>query len=140
MKWQSILVLVVSLGMINIASADMVQGINIDFVTIGNAGNPGDTETYTCAIDLQYYDKSGSWTINASIYDNAETYAENLTFTMTYDPLTAMILGKSSLNFTNAAMGEQNKASDENPQVIDNRGNQNITQVNVSDRCVSICT
>jgi len=96
------------------------------------AGNPGDTETYTCAIDLQYYDRDGAWTINASIYDNAGAYAENLTFTMTYDPLAAMILWKSSLNFTNAAIGEQNKASDQNPQIIDNRGNQNITQVNVT--------
>lgn len=96
------------------------------------AGNPGDTETYTCAIDLQYYDKDGAWTINASIRDNSGAYEENLSFTMTYDPLTAMILGKSSMNFTNAALSEQNKASDENPQVIDNRGNQNISQVNVT--------
>jgi len=28
---------------VNIASADSIQGINIDFVTIGNAGNTGDT-------------------------------------------------------------------------------------------------
>lgn len=39
-------VLVVSLCLLfisNIASAKIVQGIDIDFVTIGNAGNPGDT-------------------------------------------------------------------------------------------------
>jgi hypothetical protein len=29
----------------NVASADIVQGIAIDFVTIGNPGNPGDTRT-----------------------------------------------------------------------------------------------
>ncbi len=46
MKRQSVLVLVVVLlSVANIASADMVQGINMDFVTIGNAGNPGDTRT-----------------------------------------------------------------------------------------------
>lgn len=27
----------------NFASADTIRGINIDFVTIGNAGNPADT-------------------------------------------------------------------------------------------------
>ena len=34
----------VLLGMTTIASADTVRGIDIDFVTIGNAGNPGDTQ------------------------------------------------------------------------------------------------
>jgi formylglycine-generating enzyme required for sulfatase activity len=44
MKRQSVLVLVAVLfGMANIAPADMIQGINIEFITIGNAGNPGDT-------------------------------------------------------------------------------------------------
>lgn len=48
MKQRTVLLLVVTLwSMANIASADMVQGINIDFVTIGNAGNPGDTRTGT---------------------------------------------------------------------------------------------
>jgi len=96
------------------------------------ANNPGNTETYTCAIDMQFYDLSGEWTINASIKDNSDSYAENTTETFTYGTLTAMVLGKSSLNFTNADLGEQNKASDQNPQIIDNTGNQNITQVNVT--------
>ena len=47
----------------NIASAIIVQGIDIDFVTIGNPGNPGDTRTdypnsaapYDCgAVDYEY--------------------------------------------------------------------------------------
>ena len=43
MKRQSVLVLIVFLGVVNITSADMIQGINMDFVTIGNAGNLGDS-------------------------------------------------------------------------------------------------
>ena len=31
------------MAVVNVASADLVQGIKIEFVTIGNAGNPGDT-------------------------------------------------------------------------------------------------
>ena len=44
---QSILALavVVLFGMASIAPADIVRGINIDFVTIGDPGNPGDTRT-----------------------------------------------------------------------------------------------
>ena len=44
MKSKTILVaVVVLLSVINIASATPVRGIDIDFVTIGNPGNPGDT-------------------------------------------------------------------------------------------------
>jgi len=46
MRSKSILVLamVCVMAAANIASADMVQGINIDFVTIGNVGNAADTQ------------------------------------------------------------------------------------------------
>jgi formylglycine-generating enzyme required for sulfatase activity len=45
MRNKSILVLAMVRVMVvmNVASADIVQGINMDFVTIGHAGNPGDT-------------------------------------------------------------------------------------------------
>ncbi len=36
-------VMVITLSVANIASAEIVRGIDIDFVTIGNAGNSGDT-------------------------------------------------------------------------------------------------
>jgi len=46
MRTKSILGLaMVLLGMTTIASAAIVRGIDIDFVTIGNPGNPGDTRT-----------------------------------------------------------------------------------------------
>ena len=47
MKTKVLMMLVVGvlLSVANIASAIVVQGIDIDFVTIGNPGNPGDTRT-----------------------------------------------------------------------------------------------
>ena len=47
MRSKSIVVLamVCVIVLANIASAELVRGIDIDFVTIGNAGNPGDTRT-----------------------------------------------------------------------------------------------
>ena len=45
---KSILVgVIVLLGVANITSAEIIRGIDMDFVTIGNAGNPGDTRTET---------------------------------------------------------------------------------------------
>ncbi|MGD0597435.1 MAG: SUMF1/EgtB/PvdO family nonheme iron enzyme [Sedimentisphaerales bacterium] len=52
MKTKSILVAVLMCVMaaVNFASADTIRGINMDFVTIGNAGNAGDTRTGTDSI------------------------------------------------------------------------------------------
>ena len=39
-----VLFLVICWGvLVSSANADLIRGINIDFVTIGNPGNPGDT-------------------------------------------------------------------------------------------------
>ncbi len=97
-----------------------------------SGGGTGDTKKYVCAVDMQYYDRDGVWTINVSVKDLSSSYTDNLTYTMTYGTLTAMVLNKASMNFSNAALGEQNKASDQNPMIINNRGNQNISMVNVT--------
>jgi formylglycine-generating enzyme len=44
MKRQLLAVLVGVLAVVNFTSADTIRGINIDFVTIGHAGNAGDTQ------------------------------------------------------------------------------------------------
>jgi hypothetical protein len=60
MRSKLILVVIVCvMAITNIALAGIVQGINIDFVAIGNAGNPGDTRTeanpYGCgAVNYNY--------------------------------------------------------------------------------------
>jgi sulfatase modifying factor 1 len=44
-KTRALAVIVCLMAVVNVASADMVRGINIDFVTIGNAGNAPDSAT-----------------------------------------------------------------------------------------------
>ena len=48
--WFMAAVLVMAVA--NFASADTIHGINMDFVTIGNAGNLGDTQSYEESIRL----------------------------------------------------------------------------------------
>ena len=53
MRTKSIIVVLMVLCLLsvaNIASAEMLHGIDIDFVTIGNAGNPGDTSHYYASL------------------------------------------------------------------------------------------
>jgi sulfatase modifying factor 1 len=47
MKIAGVLAVIVCATVANFASADTIHGIDIDFVTIDNAGNPGDTRTET---------------------------------------------------------------------------------------------
>jgi formylglycine-generating enzyme required for sulfatase activity len=61
MKTKVLMTLVVGvlLSVANVASATIIRGINIDFVTIGNPGNPGDTRAeanpYGCgAVGYEY--------------------------------------------------------------------------------------
>jgi len=46
-KVRLLAVVVCVMAVVNVALADTIRGINIDFVTIGNAGNTGDTRTGT---------------------------------------------------------------------------------------------
>jgi formylglycine-generating enzyme required for sulfatase activity len=52
------LAVVCMMAVVNFASAETIRGINIDFVTIGNAGNAGDTRTgldeYGCPLAYPY--------------------------------------------------------------------------------------
>jgi formylglycine-generating enzyme required for sulfatase activity len=46
MKKATVLVVIMcAMALVNFASAEIIRGINIDFVTIGNAGNAGDTRS-----------------------------------------------------------------------------------------------
>jgi len=59
MRAQSFLAAVLVMAAANFASADTIRGINMDFVTIGHAGNPGDTRAeanpYGCgAVSYNY--------------------------------------------------------------------------------------
>jgi len=79
MRSKSILGLaMILLGMTTIASAAIVRGIEMDFVTIGNPGNPGDTRveanpTGCGAVDYEY--QIGKYEISNAQWDSFVTAA-----------------------------------------------------------------
>jgi hypothetical protein len=95
-------------------------------------GNSGYTETYICAVDMQYYDVNGDWTINVSIQDNSAASDNNVSSTLTYGTLTAMELGDNMLNFTAVALGQTAGSPAQNPLQVKNLGNQNLVEINVT--------
>ena len=95
------------------------------------SGNSGNTETYTCAIDMQFYDLSGDWTINASIQDNSHSYAENITETFTYNLLSSIKLNPIFLNFSSTLIKGAILNATNNPLLLNNTGNDNFTTIKI---------
>jgi len=80
MKTRVLSVMVCMMAVVNVASADFVQGINIDFINIGHAGNLGDTRggglayPYGCgAVNYNY--RIGKYEITAAQWQTINTAA-----------------------------------------------------------------
>ena len=54
MKRRILIVILYLIAVVNVTSAELIRGIDIDFVTIGNIGNAADTTGYG-AVDYDYY-------------------------------------------------------------------------------------
>jgi formylglycine-generating enzyme len=75
MKIKSILVAVLVMAVTNVASADTIRGINMDFVTIGNAGNGTDPATGNLygAVSSSY--RIGKYEVTAAQWQTINTAA-----------------------------------------------------------------
>jgi len=89
------------------------------------------TTQFNCSISLTYFDLDGGWTINASIFDFSSDFANNTDETFTYGTLIAVQLNKSSMAFS-GNLGQKMLGSSDNPLVIDNVGNVNLTEINLT--------
>ena len=92
----------------------------------------GTSITFTCTIDMWYYDQNGAWTINATIKDTNNAYVENSTTTFTYNLLTAMVMSPTSLTWPQVGLTDVNTGSNNDPLTINNSGNDINLNVNVT--------
>jgi hypothetical protein len=103
--------------------------INSSCVTDGGAF--GNSQNFTCQIDIWYFDGAGDWTINATIQDDGGNSVTNLSNTFTVNSLTAMTLFPNSLSWPTIAVSNTNTLSNNDPAVINNTGNSDIASPNV---------
>ncbi|MBW6442743.1 hypothetical protein K0A97_03120 [Patescibacteria group bacterium] len=92
----------------------------------------GNRKNYTCIIDMWYFDEAGDWTINVSIKDNSEDSAENSSTTFQYNELTSMALSPKALTWPGVGPSSTDIGSDNDPIVINNTGNADGLEVNVT--------
>jgi DNA-directed RNA polymerase specialized sigma24 family protein len=89
-------------------------------------------KNYTCSIAMWYFDGNGAWTINTTINDNTNLYAENASTTFTYNLLTSMVMSPAALNWPTINLSTVNIGSTNNPITINNTGNAASLKLNVT--------
>jgi hypothetical protein len=86
---------------------------------------------YNCSVRLWFYDGSGSWDVNASIFDNNDDYASNKTQTVTVNSLDYVDSNTTSLSWTSIAPGTDDAVAD-TTQLYINGGNQDYSSMTVT--------
>jgi len=96
-----------------------------------NYNNDSLTKLFNCSVNMQYYDDDGAWTINASVEDFSAAYDDDTATTLAYGTLQALRGSPLGISFGAVNLGIQNQASND-PLVLNNTGNQNFTQINLT--------
>lgn len=94
-------------------------------------GTTGNQNEYECNVTIDYYDSSGTWDVNASVFDGASAYVEDLTQDFTMGTTYAISLLKATLTF-NGAPGENDVNASNNPQIVNNTGNYAFSDLSLT--------
>ena len=81
---------------------------------------------------MQYYDPAGTWAINVSVWDLAGAYANNTANTFNFSELLYISLSSTVFGFGDFFPDSINQPAASNPLLIDNMGNVNLTQINIT--------
>jgi hypothetical protein len=98
----------------------------------------GNYSNYTCNLTMYWYDQDGAWTIYANISDYGGNYVVNGTKTVTINTLTGLVMAPTSLSFPGILAGATNQTSTNDPLVLNNTGNQNISAGNVKINAIDL--
>ncbi|MEK6910960.1 MAG: LamG-like jellyroll fold domain-containing protein [Nanoarchaeota archaeon] len=86
---------------------------------------------FSCTVNIWYFDGSGDWTVNASIGDLSSANAVNQTGLFTLGQTSAFVTSPGNLTFGTLSRGASNQTASNDPLLLNNTGNKNITAGNV---------
>jgi len=123
-------------GIDNLNHSSAKAKATYDSITrVGNCSNntvDSDTVKYNCSVPMNYYDPAGTWAINVSVWDLADSYANNTQNTFDFNELLYISLSSTIFGFGEFFPGDTNQAASSNPLFIDNMGNVNLTHINIT--------
>ena len=95
----------------------------------------GDLDTqranYSCRLDMWYFDAPETWTINVRANDLGNTSYVVNTSSFKYNQLQAIVVSPNSLTFPSVAIGATNQTSNNDPTLVNNTGNGNLSAIRV---------
>ena len=92
----------------------------------------GNIQGVNCTITINYYDEPGTWNISVTAQDsNPTTASSNNAATLTYSTLYAFTLEKNSVSFSGEP-GDTDVNASNDPQIINNTGNGNFANINLT--------
>ncbi len=86
---------------------------------------------YSCTIIFYWFDGAGIWNITAAVRDSSGNLGQNITSTVTVNALTGFVFAPANLTWAILLPGDINKTSNNDPILMNNTGNQNITVGNI---------
>ena len=114
----------------SISKAGETTRSNSSCATVTDDG--ANVRKYNCTIGLEYWDGSGSWTVNATISDINGAQASNTSTSLTYNSLTAMVMSPTALTWPSVGLSSTDTGSNNDPITINNTGNDESLSINVS--------
>ena len=100
-------------------------------VTCTNVGVVGNTVNYSCSVLMYWFDGAGTWNVTVAVKDLSNALATNSTTTFTVNALTGFVSSPSALTWASLTPGAVNQTSNNDPLLMNNTGNQNISVGNV---------
>ena len=86
---------------------------------------------YSCSIFVWYFDPAGNWSVYANISDSSGNKAQRLEV-WNLSELSAMVIAPQSLTWATIAVSAKNATSNNDPTIINNTGNSNLSSVRVN--------
>ncbi len=87
----------------------------------------GYSANYSCSIKMWYFDSPGYWNINVTAADLSEASAENSSEYFQYNQLQAITISPNLIDFGSVLINSTNKTAVNDPTIISNTGNANLT-------------
>lgn len=114
----------------NVTKTSGLTKANSSCTEVGTA--TATSKNYTCGFQMWYFEEAGQWTITASANDyGTQNYKQN-TSTFQWGSLTAMVISPVSLTWPGLSPGQTNQTASNDPTLINNTGNYNVTNLTIT--------
>ena len=110
---------------------------NSSCVLVGNLD--ANSANFSCTISMHYFYEIGSWNITVFANDlGNKTAQSNISQIFQYNQLQAIKISPTSLTFPSVSPGNTNQTSDNDPTLINNTGNFDVTSGNVQVNAINL--